>query len=271
MPPVWPGPCGWPGDGVLAGCVPPVPAAAVGWHAVELLAVGAGSVCGPVPVGFAPKASREPGCALPLPSGVPLPFTLGPLFPSEPSGPASGSLTPDSTLLLAVSIACRNGGTASVTLAIAAIPASTATGRIQLTAPGRCPLPPSGSRRSSGHGTAASRARASCQRRNDPSQVSSASGHAQCPRQVQYRTRSTAATSMLTSHGCGGRMLVLTRIFSSPSAPGSTSATVAESALRSSTARSSSGAVMDSPASPPRHHDVSCCSIDLSAAIARAV
>jgi hypothetical protein len=242
------------------GCVPPVPAAAVGWHPVDPLGVGEGRTWGPVTDGVAPRALAEVGCALPVPSGVPLPFSLGALPPSVLSPPASGSVTPDSTLLLAVSIACRNGGTASETLAIIAIPARTTTGLIQATAPGRRPLPTaSGSRRSSGHGRAPSHAIASRQTRNDSSHARSAPGQAQCPRQVQYRTRSTAPTSTLASHGRGGRMLVLARIFSSPSAPGSTSATAAETAFRSAAAsRSSSGAVMGSPACPPRHHDVSC-------------
>jgi hypothetical protein len=252
--------------------VPEVPVPEVCWHPGEPLTLGDGSTCGPVLDGCAPSASLEPGCAVPVPSGEPLPLPPGVPFPSGPPPPACGWLPPDSTLLLAVRIACRNGGTASVTLAMAATPARTATGLIQVSAPARRPArPASGSRASRGHGTDSSQASASRQPRNVSTRARSEPGQAQCPRQVQYRTRSTAATSTLASHGCGGRVLVLARIFSSPSAPGSTSATAAESAFRSACVRSSSGAVMHSPASPPRHHDVSCCSIALSAAIARAV
>lgn len=64
--------------------------------------------------------------------------------------------------------------------------------------------------------------------------------------------------------------MVRARIFSSPSAPGSTRLAAADNARRSARSRSSSGPVMPSPASLPRHA-VSCSKIDLSAAIARAV
>jgi hypothetical protein len=95
--------------------------------------------------------------------------------------------------------------------------------------------------------------------------ASTPSGRSQLAPAWPAKSRRLAA-----SRGCGGRCLVRARIRSSPSAPGSTRLTAADSARRSACSRSFSGAVMPSPASLPRHV-VSCSKIDLSAAIARAV
>lgn len=258
------GPCGWPGAGDAVCGVPAwLEPDEDGWQLTDKALLGEGSPFGPVAAECGPPTAPPPGCVVPPPLRVPPPTTVGVPFTSVPA--ASGPVAPVSTFELAAMIAWRNGGTASETPAMTAIPARTATGRIQLTAAGRA-VPPGGGRlRNLGHGTAAGQAR--CGRQ--------AHGRcqSQCPRHVQYRTRSPAPASTLSSHGRGGRVLVLARIFSSPSAPGSTWSAAAESALRSaaSSPRSSSGAVIVSPASPPRHHDVSCCRIDLSAAMARAV
>jgi hypothetical protein len=148
-----------------------------------------------------------PGAEEPVtsPVGVPLPSVL-------PAPPAC-DWPPVSTVLLAWMIACRNGCTPSETLAMIAIPASTATGRSQLMASrwtkreggagagssaesGRS-APGCGSRRSRGQGTAegagivAGQAQDSCQ--------------AQCPRQVQCLARPRTSAAALISHGRGGR------------------------------------------------------------------
>ena len=134
---------------------------------------------------------------VPSPVGVPL--------PSVPAPPVGG-WPPLSTVVLAAMIAWRNGCTPNETLAMIAIPASTATGRSQLTlsrrrirrgraAPGRGLA--SGSRSNRGQGSAegagiaAGQAQDNCQ--------------AQCPRHVQCLARPRTSAATLTSHGRGGR------------------------------------------------------------------
>jgi hypothetical protein len=197
--------------------------------------------------------AAPPDAWLPVPSGMPL--------PSVPAPPVLAS-PPFSTVLPASMISWRNGWMPNDTPAMIAIPASATAGRSQpiLFAPGlRVPAGPeavSGSLSSRGKGKAG---------------VSAGStwGHAQCPCQVQYRTRSNNPARTLSSQGRGRLLLVLARIALSPSALGSTLLTAA-SVSRSRSWRPSSDAVMPSPACPPRH-DVSCSRIDLRAAIARAV
>jgi hypothetical protein len=139
------------------------------------------------------------------PVGVPV--------PSVPAPPDCGTPPPVSTVVLAAMIACRNGCTPNETLAMIAIPASTATGRSQLTlskrtrragragpgssaasdsaAPGRGSRRSRGQGRAWGAGTVAGHAEGNC--------------HAQCPRQVQCRARRRTSAATLTSHGRGGR------------------------------------------------------------------
>jgi hypothetical protein len=120
------------------------------------------------------------------PVGVP-----SPSIPAPPVGCGPPLL---STVLLAWMIAWRKGWTPNDTLAKIAIPASTTTGRSQLTlsirperalderAPDGSAAPVRGSRRSRGQGTAAS-AGAVAGHAHD-------NRHAQCPRQVQCLARS---------------------------------------------------------------------------------
>lgn len=115
-----------------------------------------------------------PGAAellVPVPAGVPL--------PSVPA-PPDWFWPPVSTVLLAEMSAWRNGCTPSEMLAMTAIPASTATGRIQLTLTrGRLAVagrPGWGSRSSRGQDRAMTEA--------------SEGDQAQWPRQVQLRSRS---------------------------------------------------------------------------------
>lgn len=76
-------------------------------------------------------------------------------------------------------------------------------------------------------------------------------GQAQCPRQVQYRTRSTTPRMTLSSQWRGGRLPIRAWILSSPSPPGSTSPAASDKARRSDSSRpSSSGEVMPSPHLP---------------------
>jgi hypothetical protein len=183
------------------------------------------ALCDPLAPAFvvlrAPVDSVPPP---PLPAGEPLPSV-----PAPPDGwlPVR--------LLLTWTIAWRNGGTASVIVAMKATPASTATGRSQ-TVPG-APLARGKDGKDGKDGNASERSRAGDQ--------------AQCPRHTQFRARETAPDRTLTGHGCGGRFLVLARIRSSPLAPGSTASTAADSCRRSTSPRSPSGTVMPSPACPP--------------------
>jgi hypothetical protein len=100
--------------------------------------------------------------------------------------------------------------------------------------------------------------------------VSGSPGQAQCPRQVQNLTRSTAPDRTASSQGRGGRSPMRARMLSSPSAPGSIPPTASDSARRSAASRPSSGEDGSSSTCPPGH-GVSCSRVDLSAAIARAV
>jgi len=100
--------------------------------------------------------------------------------------------------------------------------------------------------------------------------VSGSPGQAQCPRQVQNLTRSTAPDRTASSQGRGGRLPMRARMLSSPSAPGSIPPTASDSARRSASSRPSSGEDGSSSTCPPGH-GVSCSRVDLSAAIARAV
>lgn len=196
----------------------------------------------------------EAGWCAPPPARVPPPLVLVP-------GTAVVS-PPVSTTELAWTIACRTGGTASAADAMKATPARTAAGRTQLLRAAWisvCDI-----ERGTGLLTLA-QCRTCCRiwRKDGP-------GHAQWPRQTQFLARSTTPLAMASGHGRGGRRLVLARIRSRPSAPGSTPPTAAESALRRACSRSSSGPVMPSPACRLRHA-VSCSKIDRSAVIPRAV
>ncbi|HET9081392.1 MAG TPA: hypothetical protein VFO01_12875 [Trebonia sp.] len=74
-------------------------------------------------------------------------------------------------------------------------------------------------------------------------------GLAQCPRQVQFLTRSATPKKTLVSCDRGGRPAMRARILSSPSGLGSIPLAASDRARRSASSRSSSsGEVM------PRHH-----------------
>ncbi len=140
-------------------------------------------------------------------------FPVGVPVPSVPAPPVCGGWPPVSTVVLAAMIAWRNGCTPNETLAMIAIPASTAIGRSQLTlsrrtkrrrrtgsgsraasgsgAPGRGSRRSRGQGRAEGAGIVAGHAQDSC--------------HAQCPRQVQCLARPRTSAATLTSHGRGGR------------------------------------------------------------------
>jgi hypothetical protein len=127
------------------------------------------------------------------PVGVPL--------PSVPAPPV-GCWPPVSTVLLAWMIACRNGCTPNETLAMIPIPASTATGRSQLTVSSRTTRA-----RRAGAGSSAASGCGSRRSRGQRSAVSAGivACHAQCPRQVQCLARPRASAATLTSHGRGRR------------------------------------------------------------------
>jgi hypothetical protein len=142
---------------------------------------------GPV-VGVAPSAT-----GVPPPAWVPL--------PSVPALPRGWPLPPFSEVL-AWRIAWRNGCTPSATLAMTATPPTTVTSRSHLMSHLR-------SRR----GKLVRLDRRS-QRAPNPD---SASGQAQCPRQVQFLARSRIPKRTLNSQGRGGRSPIRVRILSSPS------------------------------------------------------
>jgi hypothetical protein len=140
---------------------------------------------------------------VPSPVGVPL--------PSVPAPPVGG-WPPLSTVVLAAMIAWRNGCTPNETLAMIAIPASTATGRSQLTlsrrrmrrgraGPGRSLA--SGSRSNRGQGRAEGAGIAAGQAQ-DTGQAQD-NCQAQCPRHVQCLARPRTSAATLASHGRGGR------------------------------------------------------------------
>jgi hypothetical protein len=166
----------------------------------------------PVPPRVSPR--RPLGVELAPPLAPLVRLVVGEALPSArpppPLPPLLDGGAPVSTVLLAAMIAWRKGWTPNETLAMSAIPASTATGRSQLTVSGR-PLPPvrfrfgfdmsalgRGSRRSRGNGTLGS-----CGSRDSeiPAGAGSAAGQAQlqcqaqCPRQVQCLAAATASAA----------------------------------------------------------------------------
>jgi hypothetical protein len=214
-----------------SGSVEPDPAVAVavavGWHRVV--------VTGPRDEPFwDPLAPALAVLCAPVDSVPPPPLPVGEPLPSVPA-PPDGWLPV--RLLLTWTIAWRSGGTASVIVAMNATPASTATGRSHVV-PG-APLA-RGEDRKDGKDRKDGR----------DSERSRGGDQAQCPRHTQDRARVTAPDTMLTSHGCGGRLPVLARMRSSPSALGSTASTAADSCRRSTSPRSPFGTVMPSPACP---------------------
>jgi hypothetical protein len=199
-------------DGLVIGRL--AVAVAVGLaHAVVVGVAGradetAAAICSLDPVGVALTAvgahrvaAFEPGDAvLPGPSGLVPAVLCAPLSSVPPPPPFCVPLPsvpappdvwpPVSTLEVTWPIAWRSGGTASVTIAMKATPASTATGRSQL-----APV--------------AHLVRVvclACFAQFAPGQATALgwgieSGQAQCPRQTQHRARLTAALATLSSHG----------------------------------------------------------------------
>jgi hypothetical protein len=147
---------------------------AAGWHCDVAFQPGAAVL--PGPTGLAAAVLRAPLVSVPPPPPFRVPL------PSVPAPP--DVWPPVSTLEVTWPIAWRSGGTASVTIAMNATPASTATGRSQLAPIARVArvahLAP---------GQAAARGRGTD------------SGQAQCPCQTQYRARLTAPPTTLSSHG----------------------------------------------------------------------
>lgn len=178
-------------------------------------------------------------------------------------------------------MACLSGVTARLRQAMNATPASTVTGLSQpfvwrtvatqrvdrLTAASKTPCAP---RRHLDIGTRHQLDNGACHARGAGGNEKEGIDHAQWPCHTQWLALSATPLATLSSHGRGGRRPARARIRSSPSAPGSTWPTAADSAFRSVFSRLSSDAVMPSPACPLRH-DVSCSKIDRSADIPRAV
>jgi hypothetical protein len=144
------------------------------WHCDAAFQPGAAVLPGPIELAAA--VLRAPLVSVPPPPPFRVPL------PSVPAPP--DVWPPVSTLEVTWPIAWRSGGTASVTIAMNATPASTATGRSQLAPIARVArvahLAP-GQATARGRGTD--------------------SGQAQCPCQTQYRARLTAPPTTLSSHG----------------------------------------------------------------------
>jgi len=228
-------------------------------------AVGAGFPVGPdvggwhwaddVPGAAPPGPPLEPealvglgwGAAVtPPPASRPVPSVVvcapAPLVPA----PGGDRAPAGSSTALAAVIARRTGWTPRETLAMTAMPARPVAS--QSTPMRQVPSAP---------GTGNVR-------------VSSRPGQAQCPRQVQDRTRSAAPDRTASSQGRGGRPPMRARIRSSPSVPASTPPTASDRARRSAPSSPSSSEDGSSSTGAP-DHGVFCSRVDLSAAIARAV
>ena len=160
-------------------CAVAVAAVVAGWH---FDAADERGDAVPVALVLAPALPPAPVVDVPppLPAGEPL--------PSVP--PAPDDWPPVSILAVTCPMACRSGGTATVTIARKAIAASAPAGRIQLVPVTQfvtvTHLPP---------GRAADRCRWRAWGRGEDA------GQAQCPRQTQYRAWPTAPLTTLSSHG----------------------------------------------------------------------
>jgi hypothetical protein len=126
----------------------------------------------------------------------PPPFPAGEPLPSVP--PPPDDWPPVSTLAVTCPMACRSGGTATVTIARKAIAASAPAGRSQLVPVTQfvtvTHLPP-------GHAAGRCRWRAWGRWCAWGRGAGEAAGQAQCPRQTRYRTWLTAPLTTLSSHG----------------------------------------------------------------------
>jgi hypothetical protein len=263
-------------DGVVpganvAGAGVPVDPDAVGWHWADDPGPGAAPPGPPVEsgalVGLGPAAAVAPPSA----SGPVLSVVVCAPAPLVPA-PCRDEAPPRSSTLPAWMIARRTGCTPSETLAMTAMPARPVAS--QSTPMRHVPSVP-GSENVSPLLLGFSVGMLLCWRgrRASRGRCARAGGHpgqAQCPRQVQNLTRSTAAARTASSQGRGGRLPMRARMLSSPSAPGSIPPTASDRARRSAPSRPSSGEDGFSSTCPPGHRD-SCTRVDLSAAIARAV
>jgi hypothetical protein len=255
-------------DGAGAGAA--VEPDAGGWHWADDPGPGAvlpGPPVGPeVLAGLGPLPVAPPFASAPVPSVVvcvPAPLVPAPCCDRAPAG---------SSTALAAIMARRTGCTPSETLAMTAMPARPVAS--QSTPMRHVPSVP-GSENVSPLLLGFSVGMLLCWRgrRASRGRCARAGGHpgqAQCPRQVQNLTRSTAAARTASSQGRGGRLPMRARMLSSPSAPGSIPPTASDRARRSAPSRPSSGEDGFSSTCPPGHR-VSCTRVDLSAAIARAV
>lgn len=168
---------------VWVGSAPVTSGSALGWHLAAAECDFAAFDFRDVP-GVLPVLPAPPGAGLADDVPVP-PSTVRAPLPSVPAVVRCDPLPPCNAVL-AWRMAFRNGRTPSVTLAMTATAAKTAASRsVQLPHPGKLPF------RNRGHRTSASRD-------NQP-------GVAQCPRHVQFRTRSAAPKRTLSNQGRGGR------------------------------------------------------------------
>ena len=165
------------GSGVA--CAATVAAAVTGWHVDA-----ADERRDAVPVALVLAPAWPPAPVFDDPPA----FPVGEPLPSVPPPPDDWPLV--STLAVTCPMACRSGGTATVTIARKAIAASAPAGRIQLVPVTQfvtvTHLPP---------GRPADRCRWRAWGRGEDA------GQAQCPRQTQYRARLTAPLTTLSSQG----------------------------------------------------------------------
>jgi hypothetical protein len=167
------------GSGVA--CAATVAAAVTGWHVDA-----ADERRDAVPVALVLAPAWPPAPVFDDPPA----FPVGEPLPSVPPPPDDWPLV--STLAVTCPMACRSGGTATVTIARKAIAASALAGRSQLVPVTQfvtvTHLPP---------GRAADR----CPWRAWGRRAVEEADQAQCPRQTQYRARLTAPLTTLSSQG----------------------------------------------------------------------
>jgi hypothetical protein len=221
--------------------------------------VGRGDAGPPDEVAPAPRLVPSAPVGVALVPCEPVPLFVCEPFPSVPAPPLGCGGRPLRTVLLAWMIAWRKGCTPNETLAMIATAASTPAGRSQpksTTAAVRADRAGPNLSSSPGRGRRRSRGNGSCGTRcsTPPADAGSAAGHAQlqcqdqCPRQTQCVAAPRVSAPALSSQGRGGRLPILARIRSSPSAPGSICPTASARPRRSAFSMPPSGVVTPSPA-----------------------
>ncbi|MBO0802660.1 MAG: hypothetical protein J2P25_06240 [Nocardiopsaceae bacterium] len=223
-------------DGDDVGAGPGCPACEA-WECGLLVFARVGAQDGGADDGFAGRhcVSR------PLPAAPPdaegLPGAYGPLGAGMPGGASAGTRLPPADMPSALAM-----GPPAIMLELTCTTASR-NGVTTIAAETTNAVPASAEARQDQSGPRALLSAAGVEKGRE--------GQAQGWRRTQPLARSTMTSATVRSRGRGGRLLILARILSSPSAPGSTSSTAADSARRKACSRRSSGVVIRLPACLP--------------------